>query len=716
MVQRILTWSFYTLFCLTPFVWNPNTSELFEYNKMMLVYLLTVIITACWLIKMVKNQKLILRKTPLDIPLMLFLLANILSTVFSVDVHTSIWGYYSRSNGGLLSLISYLILYYALVSNFQKDDVPKFLKATVWAAIPISLWAIWEHFGVSLSCVIMVHQFIDSCWVQDVQSRVFATMGQPNWLAAYLGMVIFPAFYFLLKAKTKFSLTLNSLFLILIYLAFTFTYSRGATLGLSVGLLIFFICYFLPYLPLPTKRIQQQKLRVELNSSFLILPAILALFLILNLLFGSALTNFKLLSKFAGPERPSISLNKNLPSGTQLENGGTESGQIRLIVWKGALEIFKRYPLFGSGVETFAYAYYGFRPAEHNLVSEWDFLYNKAHNEYLNYLATTGLFGFASYLAVILTFIAWTVKRILNHELSGKDKKIASSSLMLIALLAADISYLAQNFFSFSVVVIALFFYLFPGLAFLGTEEKLKEYHLPFTTSWFIQRKFYSTLSLWIICIMATIFTFKLHSYWTADTLYAKGSQANDQGIPGRAYNDLTDALELNSGEPLYRSELAYAAAGASVALTPTDATTAAKLKIQSQEETSRVLASDPNNVSFWRTAIRTYFLLSTADSAYLPKTLETLDQTIKLAPTDPKLTYNKALILGQMKKNHEAVEALKKTIELKPNYRDAHFALGNFYYDLKEKDKAADEMKTVLKLIPNDPDALKKLEEWQEK
>jgi putative inorganic carbon (hco3(-)) transporter len=60
---------------------------------------------------------------------------------------------------------------------------------------------------------------------------------------------------------------------------------------------------------------------------------------------------------------------------------------------KGAWELTKKYPLFGSGVETFAYSYYNVRPVEHNLVTEWDFLYNKAHNEFLNYAATTGFVG-----------------------------------------------------------------------------------------------------------------------------------------------------------------------------------------------------------------------------------------------------------------------------------------------------------------------------------
>ena len=109
---------------------------------------------------------------------------------------------------------------------------------------------------------------------------------------------------------------------------------------------------------------------------------------------------------------PSQEISTGQPAAGAL--GGTDSGQIRLYVWQGALDIWKAYPLFGTGVETFAFAYYQFRPAEHNLTSEWDYLYNKAHNEYLNYLATTGALGLGSYLLFIGVFIFITLRYLLH--------------------------------------------------------------------------------------------------------------------------------------------------------------------------------------------------------------------------------------------------------------------------------------------------------------
>jgi O-antigen ligase len=71
-------------------------------------------------------------------------------------------------------------------------------------------------------------------------------------------------------------------------------------------------------------------------------------------------------------------------------------------------------------VETFAYSYYNFRPAQHNQLSEWDYLYNKAHNEFLNFLSTTGAFGLATYLLIILWFSIFALKnRQLVYRLGG---------------------------------------------------------------------------------------------------------------------------------------------------------------------------------------------------------------------------------------------------------------------------------------------------------
>lgn len=679
MAHYILKSLFHILLFLTPLFWLPITSELFEFNKMMLVYLLTTLITTAWIYKMIQKKELIIKRTPLDIPILVFLASQILSTIFSIDPHLSIFGYYSRQNGGLLSIISYILVFYAYVANFNKDETIKFLKTTILGGVTVSLWAIPEHFGASPSCLLLTGNLDSHCWVQDVQARVFATLGQPNWLATYLAILIFPCIYFVLTSIKRSLIVLYSLFCILIYTAFTFTYSRGATLGLIIGLVVFVSLWLVQNRSAILNSVKDMNhiLRFTQNDVFRRLSLTLLVLFSINILFGSAVTSFSLLdSSFATRESLTSAFVTQeglvFRHGTQLDTGGTESGIIRLIVWRGALDVFKHYPLFGSGVETFAYSYYKFRPVEHNLISEWDFLYNKAHNEYLNYLATTGAVGFISYFSIIVGFTIWALKQLLNRS---------HYSLFIIhaSLLAAYTSYLISNFFGFSVVITALLFFLIPAFSFTLIPESLRPIPAHFAQAFrkkvrgFIFATAVETTVVKIILVLiSSVLLYNLWRFWTADTLYNKASNQIDKGDVGSAYNNLIRATNLNPYEPLYLSDLSFAAANSAVALTEDEATTSAQMKEIATDITQKLLTDHPNNVSLFRNAIRTYYTLSVVDPEFTQKTLEVIDQTINLAPTDPKLYYNKALVLDSTGDKDGIKQLLDKALELKPNYKEA--------------------------------------------
>lgn len=734
MLNKIIFYSFCLLFLFTPLFWYSGSFELFEYNKMILTYAITVVIVGIWIIRMINQKSLIFNRTPLDIPLILFLISQIVSTYFSIDQHTSIFGYYSRSNGGLLSIISYLLLYWALVSNLDKTQVINLLKSALVGGLLVSLWAIPEHFGVSPSCVLLRGEFSADCWIQDVQARVFATLGQPNWLAAYLAMLIFPAMYFFLKAKSFEEKIFAYSFVGAFYLAFTFTYSRGATFGLIAGMGVFILLsvfgsrlsefsssvFSLSGTGKQKTGKHDSENRKLSTDNWKPLALLLGSFIAINILFGSALTRFELSKIFTKPA-PQVETTI-APALTQLENGGTESGKIRLIVWSGALDIFKNYPLFGSGVETFAYSYYNFRPQAHNLVSEWDFLYNKAHNEFLNYLATTGIFGFVTYMLVIGYFVFSSTRFLVTSKPANEQ------ALLLIALLASYISYLIQNIFGFSVVIVAIFFFTFPAIFYvisgstrLVTKNLLSSSQDLATASYLSHSLLVTLLSrpifakgLQIIVGIAMIFFLvNIFYLWYADTLFAKGQKYSQAGNIGQAYNYLSQAVVYNNNEPYYKSELGYAAAAAAASLKDEDATFSAMLKDQGILETERALKISPKNVSYFRTAILTNYQLSTLDPTFMQKTIDTIDQTLKLAPTDAKLFYNKAVLLGQMDENDKAIESLNKAIGLKPNYREAYVALALFLFDAKKYPEAVENMQKVLQLVPNDLEAMQYLNDW---
>ena len=104
-LQSLISIFYYLIFLLVPLVWLPNTSELFEFNKLILTYILTTLIVGTWAIRCIVENKFIFKRTLLDWPILIFLISQSLSLLFSIDPHVSWLGYYYRWNGGLLSLL-----------------------------------------------------------------------------------------------------------------------------------------------------------------------------------------------------------------------------------------------------------------------------------------------------------------------------------------------------------------------------------------------------------------------------------------------------------------------------------------------------------------------------------------------------------------------------------------------------------------------------------
>ena len=113
---------FNILFLILPLTFFKTTSELFEFNKVIVLYLFTSLIVSGWLIESIKQRKFIFRPTKLDVPLVIYLSIYLISTLFSIDPRTSWLGYYSRFNGGLITQVCYVFLYWAFVSNLDKSN------------------------------------------------------------------------------------------------------------------------------------------------------------------------------------------------------------------------------------------------------------------------------------------------------------------------------------------------------------------------------------------------------------------------------------------------------------------------------------------------------------------------------------------------------------------------------------------------------------------
>ncbi len=669
---RMIEILFYFLLSLVPIVLYPYTSELFEFNKMIVIYILTVLVMAAWGIKMISQKKYIFRRTMLDIPLIIFLGSQFFSTIISIDFRTSLLGYYSRFNGGLLSSVSYALLYWAFVSNMDEKRTKKALYFLLGSGVLVSIYGVLEHFGID-----------KNLWVQDVQNRIFSTLGQPNWLAAWLTALI-PigwklAFDIEKPLKTK-AYWLWILVSTLFFLALIFTKSRSGLFGFAF-MEIAFWGYVL---------IIQFKKRNTITKILIPFAISQGALIILALAFGTQFT----------PSLADFIKNKSLiinvptsasSSGPALEVGGTESGTIRKIVWKGAIEIWKHYPILGTGVETFAYSYYNFRPVEHNLVSEWDFLYNKAHNEYLNFMANTGTLGIASYLLLIVSTLILLYKK------------------RQPAFAAGYISILVSNFFGFSVVPVNLVFFLFPAFAIALANSQQ-------TTNNFQLKKLSNGQKAAVVALLLveSWLLVAIGKYWYADILYVKGKLYNDSSQFAQGAQYLMRAEKLSPNEAIFHSELSNSYADIAVVLFQNKQPEKVQQFIDAAiAESDTAVNLSPKNVNLKRSRASIFIKLAAINQSYLINARDAILQTIKLAPTDAKLYYNLGLIYIRLGQSDESIKTLQHTIDIKTNYKEARLALAILLNEKGDKNGARTQLEYIVKFIdPNDPIVNQQLEE----
>lgn len=714
----IIRFGFYILFFLVPLVFYSGSFELFEYNKMMLTYAFTIIIVSAWIIKIIIEHRPVwsqIKRTPFDLPIVLYLISHLISTFLSLDTHTSIWGYYSRFHEGLLASISYILLFYAAVSNLDKRDVSRIFIFSFLSGILVSVWGALEHFGHSPSCLAITGKFDVDCWIQDVKSRVFATLGQPNWMAAYLDALILIALGYVLSIKK------NLKFLLLIPLFFSallFTKSRSGILGLIIGLGTFGLATLI------THRRNLQAL--ILNRGLILSVALISATVLIFGLPFAGLEKFTVSSLLSSS--PSITKGPESSPAAPIKLSGPidayESGDIRKIVWKGAIKIWQRHPIFGSGVETFAHAYYLDRPVEHNLVSEWDFLYNKAHNEFLNILATTGTVGMLAYLSLIVAYAWWNIKNLLTSD--------SNNSFILAALFAAYISILVTNFFGFSVVIVALFFFLSPAFSLILKNPQTETLQPVKAKSAHHQHEPSISLSQWIIVsvisALSLLMLWNLTNMWLADKSFAYGKNLDGVSEYASAYPYLSEAVNRNPDEPTFRDELAYNEAILAGALF-NQASGSAREKLTTPYggseisaetfvqkaifDSNKVVETSPNILAFWKTRTKIFHQLSAIDGKYRSEAIRSIKKAASLAPTDAKVHYNLGLLLGQSGQLNEAIQIMAKTVKMKPDYPDARYALGLFYSEAGQKQKASEQMQYILDHIASkDERATKWLEE----
>lgn len=397
--KKVQTLLFSVLVLITPLLFTTKTKEAFEFPKMMFVYFIgSTIIWLFFIKKIIGKEKI---KVP-NFWILAFLGVYIISSIFTSHFYTSIFGYYTRFNGGLISIFIFIGLYTVLTDDFSKKEISTFLKLSCLAILPIAIFAIYQYLNGT--------------------ARVYSTLGQPNWLAAYIAVLLPITLKEGLENEFNKKVGWGLIFLTGFF-GLWLTHSISGFMALIISMLIFFY--------LNWKLIKQNRLWVGL---ILLLSIFIAT---ANPgIFSQKLNDILIDTKKIYQSNFVVKAQEGA-----LQNNISDPGYIRLNLWRGTLDLisnsFKNFVL-GTGPETFPYAFQKFRPAQLNYSSEWEIVFNKPHNYYLELFSNLGIFGLITFLMVVKNFF------------SSKDKYLYPSM----------VAFLVTILFGWPAVTISLLFWI----------------------------------------------------------------------------------------------------------------------------------------------------------------------------------------------------------------------------------------------------------------
>ncbi|MFC1622105.1 O-antigen ligase family protein [Patescibacteria group bacterium] len=377
-ISNIMFGLVYVLCFFTPLVFSSLTKENYEFPKMFFVYFLGA--TIIFLFLLTFDTWRLKFKIPNRFVL-LFLISIVVATLTSNHVYTSLWGYHSRQNGGLISYLVFFGIYFVALNTFSKQTKRRVVDVFLLALLPICLHGLLQIGSMP---------------------RVVSTFGQPNWLAAYI-VILLPMLFLRIVDNEQKYLWLTILTLSTAVLVFTGSLSGVLGAVISLGYLGF-----------------QYRKNIPKYVYALLLLGFVLNFNFIKQRFHDALT-FSI-----APEDYQVS----------------DSNLIRYGLWKGSLRLFVSSPkniLVGVGPENFTYEYPFFREDVLNYSSEWNYIMNKPHNYYLEVLVEQGIFGFVPYVLLL----GWSLR--------SKDKFLTASFL----------GFYVTNIFSWPTVATSLVFWMF---------------------------------------------------------------------------------------------------------------------------------------------------------------------------------------------------------------------------------------------------------------
>ena len=190
--DQAVEWLFLVLLFLSAVIFDRRIGIVFSLTKVTAMRIFLIVILTIWVIKLLLDGKHHFHKTPLDWPILSFLLAVTAAALTSVHVLISFMGFYGRFEG-LTTWYVFGLFFFIATQYFRGIEKLKILIAAIAPTVSImAIYSITQRHLLDPYAWGGVHTWL----------RVIGTIGQPNFLAAYMDMGFFLLlFIFLLPKK-----------------------------------------------------------------------------------------------------------------------------------------------------------------------------------------------------------------------------------------------------------------------------------------------------------------------------------------------------------------------------------------------------------------------------------------------------------------------------------------------------------------------------------
>ncbi|KKP32513.1 MAG: hypothetical protein A2312_01575 [Candidatus Staskawiczbacteria bacterium RIFOXYB2_FULL_32_9] len=666
--EAISKYSIYVLVALVPVLFIPITSEVLDFNKQALMVILVFVALFAQMVKILISGKFSANLNKTHVAVSVLFLVYLASTIFSQDKYGSFWGWPRITVESLLT-ITCLCLFYFIVSNiFSKKEILISMTIFLLSCLLATLFGILQLLGLFI---------VPLNFTKTGSFNTFGSVGNFGNILAIL-----------LPLLTVFVVTVKEKWLRIIF-------GVGIVITAISLLLINFI--FVWWIVLISCALIVAFGMFKRNLFDLRWLSIPIFFFVLALFF--IIVN----PKISIPQRP-------------LEVYLNQSSTMDI-----ALKTIKDKPILGSGPGTFIFDFSKYKKTEFNQSQLWNLRFDGGASKVLTVLATTGILGFASLLALMVIVIFYGAMFITKgiDELKTKSQDKSDVALKIV-IAGIFISFLVQSisYFIFNSSFSLDFLFFFLIACFIGIISNKEEYNLLPS----------SFLTLGVTLIFTLIFIFGLGivilkgQRYIAEVDFNKGIMAYAKGNKIEGLKNLEKAVMQNPNSDIYLTNLSQAyLSEISDLVSRKELLDVEKEKFQALigntiNSVKIATEANPKNVSNW--SIRGFIYQNLI--GIVPESedwaIKSYEEASLLDPANPYYVTQKGIILLSkaygIDKDSEsakkidlslAKEQFDKAIKLKSDYASARFQLAMVLQAQGKADQVMPALQEAKKYSPND-------------